>query len=246
MPTPHGSRVPSRALLYATFNGAANCTNGIGRQTQTLLGALHRRWTELTDRTGPFTPYLAIPTPGPTTWAYDPDQLATTRHIIESRGGRVIHLDHDTTAPFWTPPVWQQLSHGAARAARTLAAHHEHVVLIAVDTPYLGAGAALLELEPAHRSGRVEVVLTLYGTARLRNPDHPDPDQLRWEHDGLAAAHQPNVRVADIGDAFTRHLCDAYDVDPAGLVPYRCSLDLTAPDLQPMPPADATRVASAF
>ena len=79
----------SRALLYCTFNGIANCTNGIGRQAQTLLGALSRRWDELTALTGPFTPYVAIPEPGPATWAYDPTLLAESRQ----RGVREVFLD---------------------------------------------------------------------------------------------------------------------------------------------------------
>src|SRR5258708_15765863 len=89
-----------RALLYATFNGVANCTNGIGRQTATLLSALQRRWAELTALTGPFTPFLAIPTPGPRTWAYDPTQLAYARRVVTARGGRIIPPD-----PHPSPPV---------------------------------------------------------------------------------------------------------------------------------------------
>ena len=62
----------------------------VGRQAQTLLGALSRRWDELTAIAGPFTPYIAIPEPGPATWAHDPSQLAESRQLITVRGGQII------------------------------------------------------------------------------------------------------------------------------------------------------------
>ena len=247
MTTTRAGQAPTRALLYCTFNGAANCTNGIGRQTQTLLGALNRRWNELTALTGPFTPYLAIPEPGPATWAYDPELLATTCRIIETRGGHVLPLAYDTTTPFWTPPTWQQLSRHAATAARTLATRYQQVAVIAVDTPFAGTGRAYLDAGPLPPgAGTIDILLTLYGTAYLHNPSNPDPDRRTWEHNSLTATVHPAVRIADIGREFTRHLSTTYALDPADLVPYPCSLDLTAPDLQPMPVADALRVTATY
>jgi hypothetical protein len=100
----------TRALLYATFNGVADCTNGIGRQTQTLLGALAHRWAEVAARVGSFTPYLAIPAPGPRAWAYDPGRRRACEQLVAARGGQIIPLGHDTGTEFWSPPVWRQLS----------------------------------------------------------------------------------------------------------------------------------------
>jgi D-inositol-3-phosphate glycosyltransferase len=130
----------TRALLYATFNGVANCTNGVGRQTQTLLGALGHRWAEVAARVGSFTPYLAIPAPGPRTWAYDPGRRSACEQLVAARGGQIIPLGHDTGAEFWSPPVWRQLSAGAADTAGRLADSYEHV---AVDTPFAGIGGRL-------------------------------------------------------------------------------------------------------
>jgi glycosyltransferase involved in cell wall biosynthesis len=244
-PPPPASRAGRRALLYCTFNGAANCTNGIGRQTQTLLGALSRRWDELTAAAGPFTPFLAIPAPGPATWAYHPARLAGTRRILAARGGDVVALDHDTAAPFWSPKVWKQLSDQAAQSAARLAARYGDVAVIAVDTPFAGTGAACFPsgLPPAARR-RVRVLLALYGTARLHSYPRLDYGRLAWEHQALAAAAHPRVHVADIGTAFTRHLIQDYDLDPARLLPGHSALDLTAPDLQPMPRRRAEQVAA--
>ncbi|WP_019632254.1 glycosyltransferase family 4 protein [Actinomadura atramentaria] len=226
------------ALLYCTFNGAANCTNGIGRQTRTLLGALSRRWDELLARVGPFTPFLAIPKPGPATWAYDPALLAETERVLAARGGRVFALDYDTDAPFWSPEVWGQLSAGAAALGRRLSRRFDRTALIAVDTPFLGVGSYALP-------SNVRVLLTPYGTAHWHNHPHPDPARLAWEREGLAAVGE-RVFVADIGDALSRHLVEAYGVGEQHFVPCRSALDLTAPDLQPLPVSRARAVAAEY
>ncbi|MBO0802840.1 MAG: glycosyltransferase family 4 protein [Nocardiopsaceae bacterium] len=237
----------NRALLYCTFNGIANCTNGIGRQAATLLTTLSRRWDELTSITGPFTPYIAIPQPGPATWAYNPAQLARASAIIEMRGGRIIPLPYDTRAGFWSPATWQQLSRHASDAAAWLASRHSHVGVIAVDTPFAGTGNAFLTRHPAAAdAGTVTVLLTLYGTAHIH--DHPAPGaaRLAWEHASLTAARHATVRVADIGDFLTSHLTSTYAVPASSLIPWRSSLDLTAPDLQPMSPDQAARMAAEY
>jgi glycosyltransferase involved in cell wall biosynthesis len=193
-----------------------------------------------------FTPFLAIPAPGPATWAYDPARLAVSRRVLAARGGRVLPLGHDTTAPFWSPPVWAQLSTQAAATATRLATAYDDVAVIAVDTPFAGTGTAHL-VRPAERvGGRVRILLALYGTAHLHNHPMPDPARLEWEHQALAAARHPDVHVADIGHALTRHLTSAYDLDPGRFVPWRSSLDLTAEDLRPLPAAQAHAIATAY
>lgn len=236
----------ARALLYCTFNGIANCTNGIGRQAQTLLGALFRRWDELTAITGPFTPYIAIPEPGPATWAYDPSLLAASCKIIQARGGQVISLRHDTSAEFWSPPVWQQLSQAAADTAIQLAASHDQTAVIAVDTPFAGTGTSCLARRSPLDTGRLRILLALYGTARIHNHPAPDPGRLAWEHASLAAVRNPGIHAADIGDFLTSHLASAYGVPAHRFIPMRSSLDLTAGDLQPMPARQAAAVTAAY
>ncbi|MFF3665496.1 glycosyltransferase family 4 protein [Microtetraspora malaysiensis] len=233
-----------RALLYCTFNGVANCTNGIGRQTQTLLTALSNRWDELVDRTGPFTPFLAIPTPGPLTWAYDPARLAASRAVVTERGGEVLSLDHDATA-FWTPATWRQLSAGAAETALALTDGFDQVAVIAVDTPFAGTGAAYRDRSPNTATGVVRILTTLYGTTHIHDHPIPNPDRLAWERYALAATHS-DVYIADIGGYLTQHLVTDYGLDPARFLPWRSSLDLTAEDLHPMPAPAAAQVAATF
>jgi len=42
-----------RALFYLTFNGVHQNTNGIGRQTATMVGTVERHWAELCNEFGP-------------------------------------------------------------------------------------------------------------------------------------------------------------------------------------------------
>jgi hypothetical protein len=61
----------SRAILYCTVNGVCNNTNGLGRQTKTLLSALTRHGAELTRVVGPFDVHVVCLQPGADTWAFN-------------------------------------------------------------------------------------------------------------------------------------------------------------------------------
>jgi glycosyltransferase involved in cell wall biosynthesis len=231
---------PRRALLYCTFDGVANCTNGIGRQSQTLLGALRRRWTELTALTGPFTPFLAIPAPSPHNGACDLAQLAASDDVIRSRGGEIFHLRYDQSQRFWSPKTWPSLSAAAAEAAIRLSARYDQVVVVAVDPPFAGTAHAYHALADQARADRVKILLTMYSTTYIHDHlDGPDPARATWEESCLSAAAEPGVYIADIGHFMTRHLVEEYRVRTDRLVSWPSSLDLAAPDLQPMGQAEA-------
>lgn len=230
----------ANALLYCAVNGIANNTNGIGRQTKTLLATLAHHYNRLAQTAGAFTPYLAVPEPGPATWGYNPADLAHARAIVEPLGGHVIALPYDTARPLWRPSAWQTLSDHAAAAARRLARTHERVLVIAVDTPFAGLATNIDPDEP------IDVVLALFSTARIT--EHPpDPARLAWEERALAADSQStHVRVADIGAYLTRHLQQHYHLTPGRLVPWPSGLHLTSADLAPPTITEAEQIADRF
>ncbi|MGW7327100.1 glycosyltransferase family 4 protein [Streptomyces sp. NPDC054840] len=227
----------TKALLYCAVNGIANNTNGIGRQTKTFLATLARHHHRLSAHAGAFTPYLAVPEPGPATWGYNEADLLYARRVIEGLGGEVITLSHDTRRPSWHPDTWRRLSGEAARAAGHLAGRHEKVLAIAVDTPFAGL---------AHHTGAhpgVEVLLALFSTARITERPRPDPGRIAWEDEAIAAANlHSRAWVADIGDFLTRHLQDQYRLDPAKLRAWPSGLHLTATDLTPPTRTEAERI----
>jgi glycosyltransferase involved in cell wall biosynthesis len=228
-----------RALLYCTSDGVANCTNGIGRQSQTLLGTLQRRWSELTALTGPFTPFMAIPAPSRHNGGCDMAHLAASDDIIRSRGGEIFHLSYDESQRFWSPKTWPSLSAAAAEAVTRLSARYDRVVVVAVDPPFAGTARAYHALAD-HNRDRVKILLAMYSTTYIHDRyDGPDPARAAWEEGCLSAAGEPGVYIADIGHFMTRHLVEEYRVPPDRLVSWPSSLDLAAPDLQPMGQSEA-------
>ncbi|MFE1378147.1 glycosyltransferase family 4 protein [Streptomyces sp. NPDC058740] len=231
----------THALLYCAVNGIANNTNGIGRQTKTFLATLACHHHRLSAHVGAFTPYLAVPEPGPATWGYNEDDLRYARHVVEVLGGQVITLPYDTRRPFWQPGTWRQLSGEAARAAGQLADRHAKVLAIGVDTPFAGL-AHHADTHPG-----VEVLLALFSTARITERPRPEPGRVTWEEEAIAAASlHPRAWVADIGDFLTRHLHDHYGLDPASLRSWPSGLHLTSADLAPPTNTEAERIVRAL
>ncbi|MEU2874042.1 glycosyltransferase family 4 protein [Streptomyces olivoreticuli] len=233
------SRTP--ALLYCAVNGITNCTNGIGRQTKTLLATLEHHYDRLADAAGSlFTPYLAVPEPGPATWGYNPDDLAYARAVVEERGGRVLTLPYDSGRSLWQPATWNQLSSGATCAAEVLADEHGRVLALAVDTPFAGLA------RPATRSD-INVLVALFSTAKITERPSPDPAHVAWEQQAIAAVNRSRTCwVAGIGTYLTSHLCDEYGLDATRIVPWPSGLHLAAADLAPMAAAEAEATARRF
>ena len=95
----------SRAILYCTVNGVCNNTNGLGRQTKTLLSALTRHGEELTRLIGPFDVHVACPQPGPDTWAFNPTDLAFSQQVVASWVGWCTHcaMRQEWSSGRWLP-----------------------------------------------------------------------------------------------------------------------------------------------
>lgn len=188
-----------RAVLYCTVNGVCNNTNGLGRQTKTLLSALQRHRERLARLVGPFDVHLACPRPGPDTWAFDPADLAYSRRVVSSWGGGVHALPYDTGGDFWSIVTWRTLSQAAAGCVWELAGRYQQLLVIAVDTPFAGVGDALAADRPAGVRCRVQVLLAFYSTALIVERPKPSPERMGWERAGVISAnHRREVWVADV------------------------------------------------
>lgn len=235
----------SRAVLYCTVNGVCNNTNGLGRQTKTLLSALARHRAELIRSVGPFDVHLACPQPGPDTWAFDPADLATSQRVVASWGGLVHPLPYDTRAPFWSVPTWQALSHAGARCAEELAGRYDELLVIAVDTPFAVLGEILARRKRSGTRCDVHVLLAFYSTALIVERPHPNPARVAWERRGIGSANeQADIWVGDVGRFLSSHLRSEFGLRSQRLAPFVSSLDLASPDLDPMPVQMARQVAA--
>ncbi|GAA4639922.1 hypothetical protein GCM10023196_103400 [Actinoallomurus vinaceus] len=233
----------SRSVLYITYNGICNNTNGIGRQTKTLLSLLQNRYESILEHVGPVTFNFAFPAPTHRTLAYSQADLDWARDIIERRGGRLYRLPHDEDSSLWSPEAWRQLSESAARLCVKLTAQYDQTLAIAVDTPFAGVGREVHLLREGSRIDGLDIMQVLYSTDRIRGT-RPTPGRLEWERDCIDYVNRgDHARLADIGSFMTRHLREEYRADPARFMPFRSSLDLMSDDLRPMKREDALEIA---
>jgi len=235
----------SRAILYCTVNGVCNNTNGLGRQTKTLLSALARHREELIRSVGSFDVHLVCPQPGPDTWSFDPADLATSQRIVASWGGLVHTLPYDTRVPFWSLLTWRALSHAGARCAVELAGGYDELLVIAVDTPFAGLGEVLARRKRSGTRCSVRVLLAFYSTALIVERPNPNPARVAWERRAIGSANEcADVWVGDVGRFLSSHLRSEFGLRSEWLVPFTSSLDLASPDLHPMPVRMARQVAT--
>ncbi len=215
-----------KALFYLTYNGIYNFTNGIGTQTQLLLGGMERLQHDLARRYGAVHLHIVCPLPDQHTWGYDPDLLQQQQQRLTALQGH-LHLlpyQHHPDAALWDVATWHHLS---AQAAQLLAQQHQayhDCLLMCVDQPWLHTPHYLAAIAPA-RPQRVRTLLVPYSTAFIRNAAAPDKEEMRWEHTGLArACTDPQVAIANICPSFTTHLQTFYDLPGAQFAPYTSSI----------------------
>lgn len=234
-----------RAVLYCTVNGVCNNTNGLGRQTNTLLSALQRHRDRLTCHVGSFDVHLACPQPGPDMWGFDPADLAISRRVVASWGGLVHALPYETRVEFWSVSTWRALSEAAARCALRLARRYDELLVIAVDTPFAVLGEVLAHREPSETRCRVRVLLAFYSTALIVERPNPSPARVAWERRGIESANEgADVWVGDIGRFLSDHLQFEFGLRSDRLVPFTSSLDLASPDFRPMSVQTAREIAA--
>jgi glycosyltransferase involved in cell wall biosynthesis len=218
------------ALFYLTYNGLYNFTNGIGTQTQLLLGGLEMLREALAAEYGSLDVHVICPLPDAQTWGYNPAFLKVQRERIVALGGRV-HLIPYKTQPhqdLWDIRSWTTLCQNVAPLLRAQTALYDRSLIICVDQPWLQTPHALAShgaLAPA-----IDMLLVLYNTAFIRNWDTPDVTEVAWEQDGLDAA-QPGSRVAiaNVCPSFTTHLTTHFQLATAQFAPYTSSILVNDP-----------------
>ena len=213
------------ALFYLTYNGLYNFTNGIGTQTQLLIGGLEVLRELLAKRYGPIDLHVICPSPDAHTWGYDHAFFQRQQERLALLGGQVhlIPFKRKPTQDLWEIPSWKALCQNVAPVLHTQAAAYERSLIICVDQPWLqtpyaiGMGQSLLS--------QVDLLLVLYSTAFIRGWEKPDAAEVAWEQKGLEAS-QPGSRVAlaDICPSFTSHLNTHFRLSAGQFAPYASSI----------------------
>jgi glycosyltransferase involved in cell wall biosynthesis len=217
---------PRHALVYCTYNGVYNFTNGIGTQTQLLLRGLEGMQGALVDEFGPMDVHVVCPLPDQYTWGYDEAFFRLQCQRLAALGGQ-LHLvpyKEQPTQELWEIPAWRTLGQRGARQLAPLLAGYEQSLLICVDQPWLHLPRSM-PYRTAAAAGKLQTLLVLYNTAFIRNWHAPDAAEVAWEQEGLACA-QPGsgVYIAEVCPSFTAHLRTHFRLTQAAFAPLTASI----------------------
>jgi glycosyltransferase involved in cell wall biosynthesis len=215
------------AIFYLTYNGLYNFTNGIGTQTQLLIGGLEAMQRALTERYGPVDVHIICPLPDARTWGYDHAFFQRQRRRVAGLGGHVhlVPYRQEPTQDLWEIRSWKSLCRNVAPLLHAQTAAYERSLIVCVDQPWLqtphALGAGNGHALPRH----IDLLLVLYSTTFIRYWGAPDPTEIAWEQEGLESS-QPGSRVAiaDICPSFTAHLKTHFRLPAAQFAPYTSSI----------------------
>jgi glycosyltransferase involved in cell wall biosynthesis len=213
------------AIFYLTYNGLYNFTNGIGTQTQLLIGGLELLRETLVRRYGPIDVHVVCPSPDAHTWGYDQAFFQNQQERLTLLGGRVhlIPYKREPAQDLWEIPSWKALCQNVAPLLRPQTAAYERSLIICVDQPWLQTPYALGAGQSLTR--QIDMLLVLYSTAFIRGGETPDPAEVAWEQKGLDAS-RPGSRVAlaDICPSSSAHLKTHFRLSGGPFVPYTSSI----------------------
>jgi glycosyltransferase involved in cell wall biosynthesis len=213
------------AIFYLTYNGLYNFTNGIGTQTQLLIGGLEVLRETLVRRYGPIDVHVVCPSPDAHTWGYDQAFFQNQQERLTLLGGRVhlIPYQREPAQDLWEIRSWKALCQNVALLLRAQTAAYERSLIICVDQPWLQTPYALGTSQSLPR--QVDMLLVLYSTAFIRGGETPDAAEVAWEQKALDAS-RPGSRVAlaDICPSSTAHLRTHFRLSAGQFAPYTSSI----------------------
>src|SRR5919108_662061 len=109
------------AIFYLTYNGLYNFTNGIGTQTQILIGGLEAIQEALIATYGPIDAHVVCPLPDAHTWGYDHAFFQQQQQRLARLGGQVhlIPYKRDLAQDLWELRSWKSLCQNVAPLLHT-------------------------------------------------------------------------------------------------------------------------------
>ncbi len=214
------------AIVYLTYNGVYNFTNGIGTQTQLLLTGLEHLRDDLQAEFGSIDLHVACPMPDPHTWGYDQPFFDQQRERIAALGGQLHLLPYKThdEQELWDIRSWRALSQAITPWLLERFVNNDRCLVVCVDQPWL---LTPHDVQPSYTSfnKQVQFLMVLYNTAFIRNWHTPDQDEIAWEQQGLSQSKPEHpVFIADVCPSFTAHLKSNFQLTNATFAPYTSSI----------------------
>lgn len=231
------------ALAYLTYNGIYNFTNGIGTQSQLLLSGLEHLKDELYTEFGTLDIHIACPMPDQLTWGFDKAFLHRQHERIKALGGSLYFVPYKKhqAQELWHLKSWLSLSKMVTPWLQTLYTQYDRCLTVCVDQPWLLTPSFLQHGRRVKQ--QQPILLVLYNTAFIRNPNAPNRDEITWEQRGLSQSEQwQHVSIADICPSFTQHLKAHFHFPPAALAPFTSSIMSMDEDFKRLPPSEVQSV----
>jgi glycosyltransferase involved in cell wall biosynthesis len=220
------------ALFYLTYNGLYNFTNGIATQTQTLISGLEAIHEALVEQYGRIDVHVICPLPDAHTWGFDDAFFQRQQRRLARLGGQVhlIPYQEQPGQDLWEIRSWQALCQNVAPLLHTQTAAYDRSLIICVDQPWVQTPNALAKIQGGVLPHRLDLLLTLYSTAFMRQWETPEAIEIAWEQQGLdASCRLPQVAIADICPSFTAHLNTHFQLAGAQFTPYTSSIVVDDP-----------------
>ena len=215
------------AIFYLTYNGIYNFTNGIGTQTQLLIGGLESLQETLVGLYGSIDVHVVCPSHDGHTWGYDHALFQRQQERLARLGGYVhlIPYKREPTQDLWEIRSWKALCKNVAPLLLTQTAAYERSLVICVDQPWLQTPHTFGTGQSRGLQRQIDMLLVLYSTAFIRHWEKPDAAEIAWEQEGLDIS-QPGSRVAlaDICPSFTAHLKTHFGLRTGQFAPYTSSI----------------------
>lgn len=232
----------THAIIYLTYNGLYNFTNGIGTQTQLLLRGLEVLQDTLAQQYGPLHLHMVCPQPDAVTWGFDAAFFQQQQQRLQALGGQFHSIPYKThpEQDLWDVDRWHHLCASAAQLVAQLSRAYDNCLVIPIDQPWAQTAVYLAHQYPETLQ-RVRVLSVLYSTAFVRNATAPDTAEMVWERQGLAlACRHANVFLADLCPSFSTHLRTFYHFDTAKFAPYTSSILVQDAEFSLLPEAEVT------
>jgi glycosyltransferase involved in cell wall biosynthesis len=213
------------AIFYLTYNGLYNFTNGIGTQTQLLIGGFEMLREMLIRRYGPIDLHVVCPAPDTHTWGYDHAFFQRQQERLTKLDGyaHLIPYKQELTQDLWEIRSWKALCQNVAPLLHTLTAAYERSLIICVDQPWLQTPYSLEMCQSLE--GQIDMLLVFYSTAFIRGGQTPVAAEVAWEQEALEASRPGSrVAIADVCPSSASHLKTHFRVPVGQFAPYTSSI----------------------
>lgn len=221
-----------RTIIYLSFNGVFNYTNGIGTQTKTLLSGIDSNIDYFQKRFGRIDLHIITPEYSTASLGFDIEHIQYARSTTQRLGGGVHTCAYAIdNSDFWSTENWERLCFSAALKLNTIISDYDEILTISIDPPFMQAPLVFEKLFGSIHKRKMEHLIAMYSSSYIHDKQNINSKRLSWEYLGVSSSRlHDNIWLADIGNFLTHHYIESYGAPKNKWAPYRSSLILDHED----------------